>query len=167
MNIVLIGMPGCGKSTIGVLLAKALLLDFIDTDLILQNKAGKSLVEIIAEIGNEGFKALENKVLSEIECINTVIATGGSAVYGEAAMRNLKANGITVYLKLPVEDIKARIHNISTRGIAMEKGVTIDELYLKRAPLYEKYADITVDCSDKGIEETVEIIKNLVVKFKI
>ena len=128
MNIVLIGMPGCGKSTIGVLLAKTLLCEFVDTDLIIQNKYKKSLCEIISEEGLEGFKEKENKVLSEINCENSVIATGGSAVYCKEGMENLMKNGRVVYLKLSPEEIKKRIKNIKTRGIAMKEGTTTQQL---------------------------------------
>lgn len=160
-NIVLIGMPGCGKSTVGVLLAKALLCDFVDTDLIIQSKCGASLCNIIEKHGIEGFKDIENEILSELEIENAVIATGGSAVYGEKGMENLKKNGKTVYLKLSPDDIVRRIDNITTRGIVMEKGSTIAELYALRAPLYERYADVTVDCTSLGIEECVQRIKDL------
>lgn len=162
MNIVLIGMPGSGKSTVGVLLAKALLCHFVDTDLIIQAKHGKSLCEIINEIGIDGFIKTENEILSQQSFENTVVATGGSAVYGKEAMNNLKKNGIVVYIKLPPEVIESRINNITTRGIAMPEGFTIKQLYDERAPLYEKYADITVDCSNLEIEETVKRIADAV-----
>lgn len=165
MNVVLIGMPGCGKSTLGVLLAKALLLEFVDTDLIIQKEYNKSLCEIINEYGLSGFKDIENRVLASINCNNSVIATGGSAVYGKEAMENLKRNSKTVYLKLSPDDIKSRINNITTRGIAMEKGCTIDDLYAERAPLYEKYADITVDCSALSVEENVQSVINFLGKY--
>lgn len=155
MNIVLIGMPGSGKSTIGVLLAKAMLMDFVDTDLVIQKNTGKSLSELITEYGIEGFSKIEDKTLSEIKCINTVIATGGSAVYGAAAMKNLKSNAKTVYLKLDPMEIESRIKNIKTRGIAMKEGTTIADLYDERTPLYEKYADIIFDCNQKEIEQCV------------
>ncbi len=158
MNIILIGMPGCGKSTIGVILAKTLLLDFLDTDLIIQNKYGKALYQIINDLGTNEFKSIENNILSQIECENCVIATGGSAVYGKKGMQNLKKRGKTVYLKLPETEIENRLNNIKTRGIVMEKGRNIKELYLERTPLYEKYADITVDCSGITTEECVEKI---------
>ena len=162
MNIVLIGMPGSGKSTVGVLLAIALLCHFVDTDLIIQAKHGKSLCEIINEIGIDGFIKTENDILSQQSFENTVVATGGSAVYGKEAMNNLKKNGIVVYIKLPPEVIESRINNITTRGIAMPEGFTIKQLYDERAPLYEKYADITVDCSNLEIEETVKRIADAV-----
>ena len=162
MNVVLIGMPGCGKSTVGVLVAKAMLYDFLDTDLVIQNKLGKTLSKIINEDGIEEFKNVENSILSEISCDNSIIATGGSAVYGKEAMQNLKQNAKVVYLKLTSGEIESRIKNIKTRGIAMQEGTSIEELYKERAPLYEKYADITVCCSGKTIEECVnDIIKAL------
>ena len=162
MNIVLIGMPGSGKSTVGVLLAKALLCHFVDTDLIIQAKHGKSLCEIINEIGIDGFIKTENDILSQQSFENTVVATGGSAVYGKEAMNTLKKHVIVVYIKLPPEVIESRINNITTRGIAMPEGFTIKQLYDERAPLYEKYADITVDCSNLEIEETVKRIADAV-----
>lgn len=158
MNIVLIGMPGCGKSTIGVLLAKALLFDFVDTDLVIQNKYSKSLCDIIDQQGLEGFKSVENEVLASLSCQNSVIATGGSAVYGKSGMANLKKDGKTVYLKLSPEDISSRINNITTRGIAMKKDTTIEELFIERAPLYEQYADITLDCAGLTVEECVKAV---------
>ena len=158
MNIILIGMPGCGKSTVGVLLAKSMLLDFIDTDLIIQNKEGKALCEIIDEYGIEVFKQKENDIIASLKTENCVIATGGSAVYGKEAMENLRVGGVVIYLKLSPEIIKSRIQNIKTRGIAMKKGCTIEQLYSERAPLYEKYADITIDCRFLSAEECVNEI---------
>lgn len=158
MNIVLIGMPGCGKSTVGVLLAKSLLCDFIDTDLIIQNIYKKALCDIIAQEGIDAFKDKENEVLSTISCDNCVIATGGSAVYGVDAMTHLKATGKVVYLKLSPAEIEGRIENIKTRGIAMKEGTTITDLYQERAPLYEQYADITIDCQGFTAEECVNAI---------
>ncbi len=163
-NIVLIGMPGAGKSTIGVLLAKTMLMDFCDTDLIIQKKEGKALCEIINEKGTEKFIAIEDEIIGAQEFDNCVVATGGSAVYGENAMRNLKKNGITVYLKVNADELEKRICNIHTRGIAMKEGTTIAELYAERAPLYEKYADITVDCSNSTPEQCVDTITEKVNK---
>ncbi len=162
MNVVLVGMPGCGKSTVGVLLAKSMLMDFIDTDLIIQGKFGKALCEIIEEYGNAYFINAENQILSGLTYENTVIATGGSAVYGCDAMKNLKENAVTVYLKLSPALLAERIKNIKTRGIAMERDCSLEELYIERAPLYEKYADITVDCTNLSVEDCVnDIIKRL------
>lgn len=151
-------MPGAGKSTVGVLLAKSLLLDFCDTDLIIQKNAGDSLCKIIERDGIDKFISLEDKVISEQSFENTVVATGGSAVYGENAMKKLKENSIAVYLKVEPEELCRRIDNIQTRGIAMKKGTTIQDLYNERAPLYEKYADITVDCARMTPEECVGFI---------
>lgn len=157
-NIVLIGMPGAGKSTIGVILAKALLYSFTDTDLIIQSRYGMSLCEILSREGTAAFLKIENDVIADCDFKNSVIATGGSAVYGEDAMNKLKENGTVVYLKLPVNELEKRLSNIRTRGVAMEKGETITELYEKRRPLYEKYADITIDCSGLTAEQCVEEI---------
>lgn len=157
-NIVLIGMPGAGKSTLGVLLAKALNYDFLDTDLVLQKAAGKKLYEIMNDKGMEGFLALENETLAKIDCEGTVIATGGSAVFGEAAMEHLKEKGIVVYIKLSCEEIVRRVNNIKTRGIAMRKGKTISDVYEERVPLYEKYADVIVEGENRTIEENVELL---------
>lgn len=160
-NIVLIGMPGAGKSTIGVILAKALLFAFTDTDLIIQSRYGMSLSDIIEKEGTEAFLKIENDVIAGCTFSNCVVATGGSAVYGDEAMKNLRENGIVIYLKLPVSELQKRLSNIHTRGVAMEKGETIAELYEKRKPLYEKYSDITIDCFGLTAEQCVEKIINL------
>lgn len=157
-NIVLIGMPGAGKSTIGVLLAKSMLMDFVDTDLIIQKENGKALCDIINEKGIQEFINIENKVICGQEFVNSVVATGGSAVYGKEAMEKLKENSVTVYLKVSSAELKNRIKNIHTRGIAMKNGQTLDSLYNERAPLYEKYADFTVDCDGLSPEECVDLI---------
>ncbi len=157
-NIVLIGMPGAGKSTIGVILAKSLLMDFCDTDLSIQKATGESLCDTISKIGIEDFIKLEENVICQQDFSNSVVATGGSAIYGEMAMRKLKENGIIVYLKVSPAELKNRIKNIHTRGIAMKAGTTIVELYNERVPLYEKYADITVECDGKTAEECVDLI---------
>ena len=151
-------MPGAGKSTIGVLLAKTMLMDFADTDLIIQKKYSSALCEIIRERGTDEFLKIENDVICRSEFHNCVIATGGSAVYGEEAMRKLKESGIAVYLKVEPQELEKRINNIHTRGIAMKDGTTIAELYAERAPLYEKHADITVSCSNLTPEECVDKI---------
>lgn len=159
-NIILIGMPGAGKSTIGVLLAKTMLMDFCDTDLIIQKRCGTSLCNIINEKGTEEFIKTEEETILSYEFNNCVIATGGSAVYGKKAMEHLKENGIAVYLKVNSDELEKRICNIHTRGIAMKEGTTIAELYNERAPLYEKYADITVECTNLTPEQCVDEITN-------
>lgn len=161
MNIILIGMPGCGKSTIGVLLAKALMLDFIDTDLLIQKRYRKKLSQIIESEGLEAFKEKEGIVLSELCAQNSIIATGGSAVYSESGMQNLKSGGKVIYLKLDPDEISARIKNIKTRGIVMEKGSSISKLYCERSPLYEKYADFVLDCTGLSIEECVSALTEM------
>lgn len=161
-NIVLIGMPGAGKSTIGVLLAKSMLMDFTDTDLLIQKKYSSSLCDIINTHGIDEFLKIENDVICEAEFKNCVIATGGSAVYGKEAMKKLKSGGTAVYLKVGAAELEKRIQNIHTRGIAMKEGTSLAELYGERAPLYEKYADITVNCAFLTPEQCVdEIIKSI------
>ena len=157
-NIVLIGMPGSGKSTVGVLLAKIIGYGFLDSDLLIQASEGKKLYEIIRDNGAEYFNAAENRVNSEIIADNTVIATGGSVVYGNKAMQHLKEIGTVVYLKVPLPVIENRINNIATRGVVMKAGETIEDLYNQRTPLYEKYADITVECNDTSLTQNAEKI---------
>ncbi|HOQ37829.1 MAG TPA: shikimate kinase [Acetivibrio sp.] len=167
-NIVLIGMPGAGKSTIGVLLAKALKKPFIDTDLLIQQKYNMFLQEIIDKYGIKRFLSIEEEVVVSVDLKNHVIATGGSVVYSDAALKHFKKDGLVVYLKLRFDEIEKRISNISSRGIAMEKGKTLVDLYNERVPLYEKYADITVNCSDMDIEASVaEIINRIKATEKI
>lgn len=161
-NVVLIGMPGAGKSTIGVLLAKSMLYSFVDTDLMIQNSCGKSLCDIINENGTDAFLKTENDVICAGEFDRCVIATGGSAVYGEEAMAKLKSNGTVIYLELPLTEIERRLGDIHTRGVAMKNGTTVAELYDERKSLYEKYADITLSCTGLTAEQCVdEIIKKL------
>lgn len=166
-NIILIGMPACGKSVTGVILAKSLKMNFIDADLLIQERAGKSLQDIINADGIETFKSIEEEVLNAINVKNTVIATGGSAVYYDSAMRHLKENGVVVYIEASLATIKKRLKNIRTRGVAMEKGQTIDSLYKMRVPLYEKYADCTVRSHRYRAENTVEDIISGLEKIKI
>lgn len=163
-NIVLIGMPGAGKSTIGVLLAKALNYNFVDTDLLIQKKTGQLLYKTIEEKGLEAFLSIENQVLCDVYETESVIATGGSAIFGHQAMEHLKEDGTIVYLKLSYEEIIRRVNNIKTRGIAMKKGKSMKDVYEERTPLYEKYADVVIDCNKKTIEECVESIFDFVNK---
>ncbi len=157
-NIILIGMPGCGKSTVGVLLAKLLGYNFIDTDLLIQSRENKKLYEIINENGLEYFSKIESEVLSALKCEKSVIATGGSAVYSKVGMENLKSLGRVVYLFVPLKEIKRRVTNLSTRGVAIKDGQTLTDLYKEREPLYRHYADITVDCNKKKILDNAEKI---------
>jgi len=163
MNIVLVGMPGCGKSTLGVILAKTIGYEFVDTDIIVQRDARKRLQDIINNEGIRSFLKREEGSLLGIVCDRSVIATGGSAVLSEAAMEHLSENGAVVYIKLSPGEIKRRITNIKTRGIACEKNETIESIFEKRSPLYEKYADITVDyegiTSEAAIEEILSAIE--------
>lgn len=156
-NIVLIGMPSCGKSVTGVVLAKILNKKYIDGDLLIQEKTGRGLQDIINNDGIDAFKKIEEEVLLSIDVENAVIATGGSAVYYESVMKHLSENGIVVYIDVPIEDLKKRLKNIKTRGVAMGKGQTLDDLYNMRKPLYEKYAEITVESNNSySMEDTVE-----------
>lgn len=157
-NIVLIGMPGAGKSTVGVLLAKTLGYAFLDTDLVIQEREGKLLQPLVDELGVEAFLDVEADAICSVEVARTVIAPGGSAVCRERAMDRLKDLGRIVYLHLPLEELEARLKNISTRGIAMAPGETLAGLYAYRAPLYRKYADLTVDVGRRSLEETVALV---------
>ena len=160
-NIILIGMPGAGKSTVGVVLAKALGYDFIDSDLLIQAETGKRLFEIIEESGIDGLLQIEEQVNAGIRTQRTVIATGGSVIYGEAAMEHLKSIGIVVYIQVDYEALEKRLGKLLKRGVTIRKGNTLRDLYNERAPLYEKYADITVNARGKGIREVVETIENI------
>ncbi len=157
-NVILIGMPGAGKSTVGVFLAKTLLADFTDTDLIIQKETKKALCEIINEKGTDYFIKLEEEIILKQAFTNSVIATGGSAVYGKEAMKKLAKDGIIVYLKVSLPELIKRLGDITTRGIAMDKNSGIPELLRERSPLYESFAHFTVDCTDKTPEECVSLI---------
>lgn len=154
-NIILIGMPGAGKSTIGVILAKILGYHFLDSDLVIQEREGKRLHQIISEVGTEGFLKIENDVNASLETERTIIATGGSVVYGETAMLHLKNIGQIVYLKADYMTIRKRLGNLEKRGVALKEGQTLKDLYNERTRLYEKYADVTVDEKGLGTEETI------------
>ena len=159
-NIILIGMAGAGKSTTGVVVAKILAKDFIDGDLVIQKVTGKPLQTIINEEGNDGFRRVEEEVLCGIHVENTVIAPGGSAIYYPAVFEHFKKDGVVVYLHVPVEEIERRLSNLATRGVTLEPGQTVADLYYQRLPLYEKFADITIDTTGLCLEETVaEIVK--------
>lgn len=157
-NIVLIGMPGAGKSTVGVVLAKKLGYRFVDSDLVIQYTYGKLLHELIEENGIEGFWSLENDVNRSLKVTRSVIATGGSAVYGREAMEHLREIGMVVYLQLPLEEIAGRLGDLSARGVTLREGQSLEELFAERVPLYEKYAHITIDCREKMLRQVVETI---------
>jgi len=157
-NIVLIGMPGAGKSTVGVLLAKSLKMPYMDTDLLIQQRENLHLQDIIDHYGLQKFLSIEEDTILNLNVENHVIATGGSIVYSSASVEYLKTNGILVYLKLKYYKIERRIRNIKSRGIAMSKGQSLSDLFNERVPLYEKYADITIDCAHKHIESIVSEI---------
>jgi shikimate kinase len=159
-NIVLIGMPASGKSTVGVILAKVLGKKFIDTDLIIQLREDALLADIIKEKGVEGFMKCEEEAILSADENNTVIATGGSAVYGEKAMEHLKEKGTVIYLKVEKDELFKRLHNIKERGVVLKQGETIEEMYDNRSVLYEKYADIIIEERKCTIEETIEKIQN-------
>lgn len=155
-NIVLIGMPGVGKSTVGVILAKMIGYQFTDADLLIQKQEGKLLHEIIAENGTDGFIEIEERVNASIEASHTIIATGGSVVYGKKAMEHLSCIGTVVYLKVPYDTLEKRLEDIKGRGVVLKEGQTLRTLYDERTPLYEKYADIEISEDGLNVEQTVE-----------
>ena len=163
-NIILIGMPGAGKSTIGVILAKTLGVDFIDTDIVIQNRTGELLHKTLARVGVKGLLDEEEKAITELDLSKIcVVATGGSAVLREPSMAHLRENGVCVYLSLPYSVISRRVNNRDTRGIAAENHETLKDIYNFRAPYYEKYADFTVDCRGRSAEKNVaEILRVLI-----
>ena len=156
-NVILIGMPSCGKSTVGVLLAKHLGYRFIDSDLLIQEKTGKLLHEFISERGVDGFLAIENEINAAIEAEHTVISTGGSVIFGEQAMQHLRSIGRVIYLKIDYETLCARLGDYVHRGVVVREGDTLLDMYRERAPLYEKYADVTVEQDKRAaLGETLE-----------
>lgn len=157
-NIILIGMPGAGKSTIGVVLAKKLCKRFVDSDLVIQEQYKKPLHDIMEESGIQGFIEIEEQVNAGLEVNDCVIATGGSVIYGPRAMEHFKEIGTVVYLKLSFEEIDARLGDLNARGVVLKPGQTLRDLYEERVPLYEKYADVTVDCNGYWLRDNVEQI---------
>lgn len=147
-NIVLIGMPGSGKSTVGVLLAKETSRDFIDTDVLIQTSQGRSLQDIVDTDGHLVLRQVEEEMLLSLDCRHHVIATGGSAAYSHPAMRHLKSNGLVVFLDVALSTLKARIHNYETRGLAKRPDQSFADLFEERFSLYSRYADVTIQCSE-------------------
>ncbi len=158
-NIVLIGMPGCGKSTIGGILAKALAMDFVDSDQVIQQVEQAKLSELLDRFGDDGFRAIEDRVNANLQLENSVIATGGSVVYGENAMRHLKEIGTVIYLKLGYPTIEERLGDLHARGVTIKPGWTLLDLYNERTPLYEKWADVIVDCEGLRLREIVDAVR--------
>lgn len=157
-NIILIGMPGVGKSTLGVVLAKVLGYQFLDSDLLIQKQEKRRLSQIIRQEGIEGFMEIENRVNASIQTENTVIATGGSVVYCEEAMRHLKSIGRVVYLKVSLEALSKRLGNLKGRGVILKDGQSLKDLYRERIPLYEKFADIVIDEEGKDLEASLQAV---------
>ncbi|MFR2306202.1 MAG: shikimate kinase [Roseburia sp.] len=158
-NIVLIGMPGVGKSTVGVVLAKALGYNFVDADLVIQQQTGKLLCELIAEHGTEGFLEIEDEVNSSIEGHKAVIATGGSTVYCANAMEHYKEIATVLYLSVSYETLEERLGDLKNRGVVLNDGQTLKDLYDERTAYYEKYADVTVNEEGLSIRETIDAVK--------
>lgn len=154
-NIVLTGMPGAGKSTVGVVLAKRLGYRFVDSDLVIQDRYGKLLHELIEEYGVEGFWKIENDVNASLDQRKSVIATGGSVIYGSGAMEHLRKIGTVVYLRLPYEEVVERLGDLNARGVTLREGQSLRDLYEERVPLYEKYAHMAIDCHGKSLREIV------------
>lgn len=154
-NIVLIGMPGAGKSTLGVVLAKILGMDFVDGDILIQNQVGNTLQKIIDAQGVDGFLQVENDVLAAVDVQNTVISTGGSAIYSDEAMRHLTDIGTVVYLDVSLEELRSRLGSLHERGVVMHKGVSmsLDEIFEERGPLYRKYAEVTLQTDGLTVRE--------------
>ena len=160
-NLVLIGMPGCGKSTCGVIAAKVMLKNFFDTDLLLQSLEQSRLQDLIDAKGTEYFYEAEEKAILSLNIEAAVIATGGSVIYSEKAMEHLRSIGKVIYLHLEYETMMKRIHNFTTRGIVVKQGSTLLDMYNERLPLYRKYAHGTIVCDSNTVEETVEKIVDL------
>ena len=159
LNITLIGMPGAGKSTVGVVLAKRLGYHFLDTDLLIQAEVGQRLQDVIHKRGMDKFKALEEHLLCGLQVQHTVIATGGSAVYSQKAMIHLQSLGRIVYLNIPLEELERRIDDMDSRGLIIDLGESFSQLYDRRKSLYQKYADFTIDGSGLNIEEVAANIE--------
>ena len=166
-NIVLIGMPGVGKSTIGVILAKELGYQFMDTDLIIQKKENRLLREIIEQEGVDGFLDVENQVNSGIEAERTVIATGGSAVYGREAMKHFREIGTIIYLRLPFEKLRERLGNLRGRGVVLKENKSLRDIFEERSVLYQQYADVIIDEENKDIESTLREILNFCLQIDV
>ncbi len=165
-NVVLIGMPGSGKSTLGIVLAKILNKDFIDADIVIQNQCDKTLQKIIDAMGPEGFIQVENQILGDLKAENSIVATGGSAVYSDEAMKHLSEIGTVVYLKISYDQLVTRLSDLQERGVVLKGGIgmSLRELFDERKPLYEQYAEITVDVNDLSITAAARKVADALVK---
>jgi len=157
-SLILIGMPGSGKSTLGILLAKLLAKDFVDTDVLIQLQQNKTLQDIIDDAGYLALRDIEEQVLFNTHYPNHIIATGGSAVYSEKAMQHLRHYGQIIFLDVALNELSARINNIDTRGLARKPNQSFEELYLERRALYQRYATITIDCTGKSQHQILDEI---------
>ncbi len=155
-NIILIGMPGAGKSTVGVILAKRLGFDFVDTDLLIQSRCEARLQQVIDTQGLPRFREIEEQTLIDLDVQNSVIATGGSVIYCPKGMAAIAAKGLFVYLQVPLIDLENRLADMGQRGLVMHKGQTLAHLYQQRVPLYEKYAQLTQNCAGFNAEQVAE-----------
>jgi shikimate kinase len=162
LNIILIGMPGAGKSTVGVLLAKRLGYNFVDTDLLLQSWQKCRLQQIIAREGLENFKAIEEQILMELTTTHSVVATGGSAVYSESAMDRLRNLGQLVFIDIPLEELLGRVNDMDNRGLVIGPNETYENLYKERLPLYQKYAEVTIAGNGMTVEAVAAEIEKSV-----
>ena len=162
MNTILIGLPTAGKSTLGVVLAKILQCDFLDTDLLIQRQEGKRLEEIIQDIGQESFLDLEGAACASLNVKNTVIATGGSVIYRDYAMKQLKKLGTVAYLKISLKALKERLGDVKSRGVVLKEGQTLDDLYEERVALYEHYADIVVEEGERPFDEVLQALQDAI-----
>jgi shikimate kinase len=159
-NIVIIGMPSAGKSTVGVILAKTLGMNFTDTDIVIQENTGRLLQEIINTDGIDAFLKIEESTILSLNCNNSIVATGGSVVFSHRSMDYLKKDSLVIYLNLVFEEMVQRLNNITTRGIVLAEGQSLLDMYNQRISLYEKYADITIDCSKEDVEDIIEKVIN-------
>ncbi|THB71271.1 MAG: shikimate kinase [Desulfobulbaceae bacterium] len=164
-NIILIGMPGAGKSTVGVILAKSLTRPYLDSDILIQLVEKRSLQDIIDSQGHMQLRQIEERVLLDISCDNHIIATGGSAAYSDKAMKHLQENGIIVFLDATLDTLKKRINNYETRGLAKRPEQSFTELFEERSALYHKYADIIVRCDQISQDEVVELVSDQIHQF--
>jgi shikimate kinase len=161
-NIILVGMPGSGKSTLGILLAKKIHYGYIDSDSVIVAQKGKLLPELIEELGNEGFLDLEAQVNGSLSVNRCVIATGGSAIYRGDVIEKMKENGIVVYLKIPYDEVEKRLGDLKKRGVVLKEGYTLKDLYEERAPLYELHADYIIELNESSVENSAEKIRRTI-----